>query len=448
MSRISTRALPFLVLALSCGDANDDENTAPRPPGNACEKESDAAFCIRLGKTCGVVSGVDLCGVERTNFSCGSCPTTQSFCGFVGDPSGATDSTQALRDAIQCSIDNGFAQVKIGKGTFAVAEKIVVPERVPLVGEEDGTFGMNGPTPYDALPILRFPSGLADDALVLSKNASITGVQFVAGGQAGETHAVIRIAGEDIAIRNVKITSGQWGILSNAATDARGAFISNVFMVAPRGGVSIAKATDTTRVENVHVWNNDGNLATTSAFSFHNVKGLVAPLLSTFNYQTALEVQDSEMTVLGFQGDLCVNGLVASGTSNVVVSGGSFFSHFTSLSVDDSSRVSMSGSFMTSNGNPTVWVRSSSASLALSGSTIIRDADGFSPPAMRVDGARLLSITGNTIRSGATGILFTAGATGGSVYGNTIDIVNSGTAWSPSGVGGVAFKANATNAAP
>jgi len=47
---------------------------------NVCAcAESDAAFCARLGKDCGSVSGTDVCGVARTA-SCGSC-TAPNTCG-------------------------------------------------------------------------------------------------------------------------------------------------------------------------------------------------------------------------------------------------------------------------------------------------------------------------------------------------------------------------------
>jgi len=46
----------------------------------ACVPESDAAFCSRLGKTCGSVTAADNCGASRTA-SCGACPAGQSCSG-------------------------------------------------------------------------------------------------------------------------------------------------------------------------------------------------------------------------------------------------------------------------------------------------------------------------------------------------------------------------------
>lgn len=41
-----------------------------------CAPETDAAFCARLGKTCGSVTGTDNCGAPRTANNCGTCPAT------------------------------------------------------------------------------------------------------------------------------------------------------------------------------------------------------------------------------------------------------------------------------------------------------------------------------------------------------------------------------------
>ncbi|MBS3092917.1 hypothetical protein J4466_05875 [Candidatus Pacearchaeota archaeon] len=42
-------------------------------PLSSCTPESDSAFCLRIEKECGMVSGADNCGVLRTVNSCGSC---------------------------------------------------------------------------------------------------------------------------------------------------------------------------------------------------------------------------------------------------------------------------------------------------------------------------------------------------------------------------------------
>jgi poly(beta-D-mannuronate) lyase len=45
--------------------------------GVACTPETDATFCLRLGKTCGSVTGADNCGTTRT-VACGTCPSGQT----------------------------------------------------------------------------------------------------------------------------------------------------------------------------------------------------------------------------------------------------------------------------------------------------------------------------------------------------------------------------------
>src|SRR6185436_12342680 len=53
--------------------------------GGTCTPESNTAFCSRLNKTCGTVTGNDNCGVSRTVSSCGTCTSPQT-CGGGGTP--------------------------------------------------------------------------------------------------------------------------------------------------------------------------------------------------------------------------------------------------------------------------------------------------------------------------------------------------------------------------
>ncbi|HEY0712256.1 MAG TPA: polysaccharide deacetylase family protein [Polyangia bacterium] len=58
---------------------------APTALGGVCTPESNSAFCARLAKNCGSVSGTDNCGVARTVASCGTCTAPQT-CGGGGTP--------------------------------------------------------------------------------------------------------------------------------------------------------------------------------------------------------------------------------------------------------------------------------------------------------------------------------------------------------------------------
>ena len=72
-SRTTNRLRAFLAAAVAalfasgCGDN-----------GGPCVAETDAAFCARLGKNCGTVSGSDNCGATRSVTSCGSCISPQA----------------------------------------------------------------------------------------------------------------------------------------------------------------------------------------------------------------------------------------------------------------------------------------------------------------------------------------------------------------------------------
>ncbi len=115
----------LLLVALSCG-GDDSAATGTRPDGgdaSVCAKENDDAFCARLGRSCGPLNGRDLCGNDRVAVGCGLCPTAvASSCLFAGDPSGVKDSTLALREAIQCSLDHGYASVALPKGDYKITE--------------------------------------------------------------------------------------------------------------------------------------------------------------------------------------------------------------------------------------------------------------------------------------------------------------------------------------
>jgi broad specificity phosphatase PhoE len=106
MRMTATRCSSLVVLLLCCTstiDAPADRRTragvshsdpAPQPASNpaaspdltaqtasdACVAETDAAFCARLVKNCGPVSGTDNCGTRRSLNDCGSCPAPM-ICG-------------------------------------------------------------------------------------------------------------------------------------------------------------------------------------------------------------------------------------------------------------------------------------------------------------------------------------------------------------------------------
>src|SRR5438132_681271 len=68
---------------------------------SSCLAETDAAFCVRLGKACGAVSAADSCGSSRTVSSCGDCAAPLScggggVAGVCGSPAASTRSDLGL----------------------------------------------------------------------------------------------------------------------------------------------------------------------------------------------------------------------------------------------------------------------------------------------------------------------------------------------------------------
>jgi hypothetical protein len=80
-----------------CSGTGVNCGSGGQPNVCACNAENDAAFCLRLGKNCGLVTANDKCGVERTVVSCGTCSGTGVTCGGGGTPNvcGCTPETDA-----------------------------------------------------------------------------------------------------------------------------------------------------------------------------------------------------------------------------------------------------------------------------------------------------------------------------------------------------------------
>ena len=75
------------------GSASGGGTGGPSGAGSTggCAPETDAAFCARLRKDCGSVTGTDNCGTSRTVTSCGRCTSSQvcgadNVCSCAGAP--------------------------------------------------------------------------------------------------------------------------------------------------------------------------------------------------------------------------------------------------------------------------------------------------------------------------------------------------------------------------
>lgn len=70
--------------------------------GSTCTPESNAAFCSRLGKQCGSVTGTDNCNAARTVSSCGTCTAPQT-CGGGGTANVCGNSCTPESDSAFCT---------------------------------------------------------------------------------------------------------------------------------------------------------------------------------------------------------------------------------------------------------------------------------------------------------------------------------------------------------
>jgi formylglycine-generating enzyme len=97
------------------GDAGPDGLDATV---DACSPETDAAFCARLGTTCGTVTATDNCGTSRVVASCGTCTGTGVTCG-------SSNVCQYVPSSLSCSggltcgaSDSCCTSIVIPGGTF------------------------------------------------------------------------------------------------------------------------------------------------------------------------------------------------------------------------------------------------------------------------------------------------------------------------------------------
>src|SRR5207249_4563279 len=109
-----------IVMVASCGTCTTPQTCQPTGVC-ACVPESDPTFCARLGKNCGSVTAADNCAAMRTVGSCGICtlPATcgasnvcsctpesnPAFCARLGKncgPVSGTDNCGATRTAVAC----------------------------------------------------------------------------------------------------------------------------------------------------------------------------------------------------------------------------------------------------------------------------------------------------------------------------------------------------------
>ncbi len=387
--------------------------------GPICTPESDRAFCDRQAVTCGRASGVDTCGTSRVDVRCGQCPEALRTCRVNADTTGATPANEALREALACAQQTGLP-AELPKGQHTLTEKIIVPPGVELVGEDEASYGINGPLAFDSLPVLLFSPAVTGDGLELSAGATLTGVQLQSEATASPGSALIRVNGRDVTISNTRVTNGYWGIHSQDTVDASHLSIVNVSMVAPRGGVYIGFAPDGARLQTVHIWNNNFDRPAVQAFLFRSTPGLTAAQLSAYNYSTTMELLDSPgVNVTGLQGDFCAEGLKLSGRSHINLTAATLYSHQTAATVTGSASLSATGSLFVSNGSPTFAMRSAQASLSLTSSTVRRNFPGISAPGIQVDAANQVVLTGNSFVVTGQAITFNGAPRRATVFGNS-----------------------------
>ncbi|MGC4088400.1 MAG: fibronectin type III domain-containing protein [Polyangiaceae bacterium] len=126
--------------------------------GSSCTAETDAAFCTRLGATCGSKTAADNCGTSRTVSSCGTCTSPQT-CGGGGTANVCGSSGSSTPCTGLCSSPTVFTTQSYNSGNLGTAATCHQTTTSP-VGLTCGnfasgrTFSINGTTINCASPTL------------------------------------------------------------------------------------------------------------------------------------------------------------------------------------------------------------------------------------------------------------------------------------------------------
>lgn len=106
---------------VSCGTCSGTDTCGGGGTANVCGcSETDAAMCTRLSKTCGPVTANDKCGASRTVDSCGTCTGTGQACtGGVCSCTPETDAQMCTRLVKNCGTFTAYDNCGTSRTTAA-----------------------------------------------------------------------------------------------------------------------------------------------------------------------------------------------------------------------------------------------------------------------------------------------------------------------------------------
>jgi hypothetical protein len=348
-------------------------------------------------------------------------------CGAVGD--GVADDTAAFQAAISRGKEAG-QHVYVPRGRYVLSDTLTL-DGMGLTGPVVGAW----PADIDALPSLLVPRS-GHPAFHLLAGSSVQGVDITCQGPEpaeGEGAAAILISGIGCYVHNVRIRYPWDGIITDGENNVGRLNVENVFMVSPLNvGVRVTGTWDVPALRNVEVWNagpvprgldkgigfllgKNDLIRVTDCFAF----------AMRYGFMLADKIEGCKIEggtwglLTGCSTDYCGTGVAVRGENTVSITGGTFWEHADSLLVEgEGARVRVCGAELKSNGQPAIIVRGGDH-VVITGCSILRNMEGFSPPAVMHEAGQLV-LSDNMIDSRGVGVRIGPDVAGCVVRGNMI----------------------------
>ncbi len=345
--------------------------------------------------------------------------------GAKGD--GSHDDTKAFQKAVEAAEADG-RPVYVPAGTYVITETVELPF-VTLYGYSSGAWTA------DTTDLPRIIQKNIDEPLFHVMGGSLSGLDIVVEGVAGEHEEApaetIRMSRPGARVSDMRISDPYIGIATFREPDGSSSnpgrcFIENIFIInAYENGIYVHGTYDIPTLCNIEVWNPhiSGENANTcpAAFKFGKNDDLRAVNLFAFNanvgflFEESLASYDDDGneewggcwgSFTNCSTDLSSIGVeVGKGHHALTFVGGTYWNHhyglLVSSSTSDSTRVTMSGCELKTNGASTVEINGGKM-VTVTGCNISRFMDGFAAVPVAINGGTGVTLSGNTICCAST----------------------------------------------
>ncbi len=321
--------------------------------------------------------------------------------GAVGD--GIADDTVAFHDATRAAKRDGLP-VYVPAGTYHITQTISL-NAVTLYGYNSGSWTAD----VQDLPTVLHVN--LDAPLFNVNTGSLSGLNLQVQGVSAETASAaetVMVSGVGSRVNNLRIHSPYIGIKATYNNTGR-SVLQDIFIVqAWKHGIDVSGTWDIATLQNIEVWNPDGNHPCPAAFRFGKNDALHASNLFTFNAVNGFEFYFDELNQGGCWGsfdncgvDLTSTGIyVGTGDHHLTFNGGTYWGHWFGLDVTgetaSTTAVTVTGAeFRFNGGNP---IRINGGGMTtVTGCNVIRTMNGHAAAPIAIGGGRGVTVIGNTL---------------------------------------------------